>query len=75
MNKNWTKEQTEEQICSELANEYSQYDLTVFAKSDDGGRHLEVRVAEKYSSKAFRKEIPINYSGWRVVVIDNSSTT
>ena len=74
MNKNWTKEQTEIEICKQLANEYAQFDLEVFVKSDDGGRHLEVRVGEKTPSPDVRFAIPINYCGWRVVVIGNIPT-
>lgn len=74
MNKNWSKEQTEAEICKQIANEYSQFDLEVFVKSDDGGRHLEVRVGDKTSSQEVRRTIPINYCGWRVVVIGNIPT-
>lgn len=71
MNANWTKEQSDEKILKQLQKEFSglDYDIEFYVKSDDGGRHIEARVLGETNGAKFRKLLPLNYNGWRTIVI------
>lgn len=71
MNANWTKDKREDDILKQAAEEFSgqPYDIEFYVKSDDGGRHIEAVIVGQGNSSKFRKLFPLNYNGWRTVVI------
>lgn len=71
MNANWAKNQSEEIVLKEIAKDFidKKNNIEFFIKSDDGGRHLEVRILGQHNASELRNKIPLNYKGWRTVVI------
>jgi len=71
MNANWIKNQSEEKILKQISEEYysDKYEIEYFIKSDDGGRHIEAKVVGQHNATELRLRIPINYNGWRTVVV------
>lgn len=71
MNANWKKQQSEKEILDKIAKEFAnkKFEIEFFIGSDDGGRHIEARVDGKNNASILRKLIPLNYNGWRTIVI------
>jgi hypothetical protein len=71
MNANWTKKTNDDDILQQVSKEFSGlgYEIEFYVKSDDGGRHIEARVNGEQNGSTFRKILPLNYNGWRTVVV------
>ena len=63
------KKYSPEEIQKLILGEFGDKDIVVKTSSDDGGQVLEIWVQGKESSIEIRKLIPLNYEGWRTVVI------
>ena len=57
-------------LTKHLQKKFPKRELEVKITSDDGGRVLEVHVSESKFSKAVRDFLPLNWDGWRTVVIN-----
>ena len=71
MNANWTKEQSEERIIKEISKEFQNdnFKIDFIIKSDDGGKHIEARIGGLNDATILRKLLPLNYNGWRTLVV------
>ena len=57
-------------MTKHLQKKFPKRELEVKISSDDGGRLIEVHVVEPKLSKAMRDFLPLNWEGWRTVVIN-----
>lgn len=53
-----------------LDKKFPKREIDVKITSDDGGRLVEIHVEEAKLSKQMRDFIPLNWEGWRTVVIN-----
>jgi len=60
-----------DEIVRLLLGEFGDRDIEIKTSSDDGGSVAEIWVYNEESSSDLRKIIPLNYEGWRTVVIKN----
>lgn len=68
------KKGTDEDVISKmrkhLDKKFPKREIEVKITSDDGGRVIEIHVEESKLSKQMRDFIPLNWEGWRTVVIN-----
>jgi hypothetical protein len=53
-----------------LQKKFPKREIEVKITSDDGGRLIEVHVNEAKLSRSVREFLPLNWEGWRTVVIN-----
>ncbi len=63
------KKPTPDEIIKLLLGEFGDRDIEIKISSDDGGSVAEIWVYNEESSQEIRGIIPLNYQGWRTVVI------
>ena len=68
------KKSSDEDVVAKMTKhpqkKFPKRELEVKISSDDGGRLIEVHVVEPKLSKAMRDFLPLNWEGWRTVVIN-----
>jgi hypothetical protein len=57
-------------MTKHLQKKFPKRELEVKIASDDGGRLIEIHVNEPKLSKSMRDFLPLNWEGWRTVVIN-----
>ena len=57
-------------MTKHLQKKFPKRELEVKIASDDGGRLIEIHVGEAKLSKSMRDFLPLNWEGWRTVVIN-----
>lgn len=57
-------------MTKHIQKKFPKRELEVKIASDDGGRLIEVHVNESKFSKSVRDFLPLNWEGWRTVVIN-----
>jgi hypothetical protein len=61
-------------MTKHVQKKFPKREIEVKIASDDGGRVLEVHVNEAKLSRAVRDFLPLNWEGWRTVVINRYAT-
>lgn len=68
------KKGSDEDVISKMTKhvqkKFPKREVEVKITSDDGGRVLEVHVEDPKLSRAIRDFLPLNWEGWRTVVIN-----
>jgi hypothetical protein len=68
------KKGSDEEVISRMSKhvgkKFPKREIEVKIVSDDGGRLIEVHINEAKLSKAVRDFLPLNWEGWRTVVIN-----
>jgi hypothetical protein len=62
-------------MTKHVQKKFPKREIEVKITSDDGGRVLEVHVNEAKLSRAVRDFLPLNWEGWRTVVINRYATS
>lgn len=57
-------------MTKHIQKKFPKREVEVKITSDDGGRLIEVHVNEAKLSRAVREFLPLNWEGWRTVVIN-----
>lgn len=68
--KKGTDEDVIAKMRKQIEKKFPKREFEVKVGSDDGGRLVEVHVEESKFSKQLRDFIPLNWEGWRTVVIN-----
>lgn len=62
-------------MTKHVQKKFPKREIEVKITSDDGGRVLEVHVNEAKLSRSVRDFLPLNWEGWRTVVINRYATS
>jgi len=57
-------------MTKHLQKKFPKREIEVKITSDDGGRLIEVHISEAKLSRQVREFLPLNWEGWRTVVIN-----
>jgi len=57
-------------MTKHLQKKFPKREIEVKITSDDGGRLIEVHINEAKLSRSVREFLPLNWEGWRTVVIN-----